>query len=913
MPGGIRFRSDRGLLAAAAIGLLATAPLFRPGLPSLADAAIHLLRTAEFGQIVASGAFPPRWAPHLAYGYGYPLFIYAPPLPYLAALALSSVGLGLAGGLKAVAILAFVLGAVGAYLWGRDSLSAAAGLLAALVFSFAPLRLREAYILGGNYPQLLALSLLPLSLWAIRRSQRTGWGWPVGLTALLIGSSLLSHLFQGLVVVAVAGGYCLVLWVAERGFARLVPALAGIALGVGIGCYTLLPALLERGYVRASPAYYARASPYEGRFLDLGQMVSLPVAPDPSVANPYLPLTLNGAFVLLGLAGGAAALVRGRREVRLEAIYMMGLTLACMALNLPISLPLWRAEPLLAMAQYPWRWLSLAGASLAWLAGANLLWFRNGQAVPQRVRGTAPVLALLATAVVSLPLLVPWRPFIDHGTSVADLYHYERLTGAIGLTTLGEYMPAWVHGALDPAVHMVELESGRWPSPLASGQQGATLLWLGADGADIEVTRAEASPLRLDWLFYPGWRASLDGSPARVEPDTASGTMVAEVPAGEHRLSLRFGETRARLLADALSGACLLASMAILLLRPRRRQPTAGLPRLASLSVVAATMAVFALSASWPSGIGELGRVLFPGSLASARPAPAATFAGAAQVAAFSAPSQVAAGRSFAVTLYWRAVAPLGHDYATFVHLDAPHAAVTVAGSDNWPPGDKRTQEDLPTLSWPLNALVRDEHTLEVPADLPPGLYRLRAGMLVLGDGQRAPVSGVGADDGTVELALVRVLPARTVGVDAVPVKLTKRVGAVELLGYGLEGEAVPGGRLTLTLYWRRWSTTSADGHVFVHLAGAGGRPVAQADGPFAGGNYPPADWLPGEVVADRRELVVPSGLSSGEYELLVGVYDPGTLARWPVAGQDGADRAILLQRIAIATGRSFDAAPSGG
>jgi hypothetical protein len=185
--------------------------------------------------------------------------------------------------------------------------------------------------------------------------------------------------------------------------------------------------------------------------------------------------------------------------------------------------------------------------------------------------------------------------------------------------------------------------------------------------------------------------------------------------------------------------------------------------------------------------------------------------------------------------------------------------------------------------------------------------------MFVLGDGQRAPVSGVGADDGTVELALVRVLPARTVGMDAVPVKLTKRVGAVELLGYGLEGEAVPGGRLTLTLYWRRWSTTSADGHVFVHLAGAGGQPVAQADGPFAGGNYPPADWLPGEVVADRRELVVPSGLSSGEYELLVGVYDPGTLARWPVAGQDGADRAILLQRIAIATGRSFDAAPSGG
>lgn len=77
---------DAGSLLTAVLTLFISQNLFQPGLPTLADLPIHLYRTLEYGQAWSAGVIIPRWAPNLAYGYGYPLFIFAPPLPYWLAL-----------------------------------------------------------------------------------------------------------------------------------------------------------------------------------------------------------------------------------------------------------------------------------------------------------------------------------------------------------------------------------------------------------------------------------------------------------------------------------------------------------------------------------------------------------------------------------------------------------------------------------------------------------------------------------------------------------------------------------------------------------------------------------------------------------------------------------------------------------
>src|SRR5262245_18261008 len=92
---GVAGRVEAGLVMAVLLTSLAGQALLQPGLPTSADLAIHLHRTLEFERAWAPGVIVPRWAPNLAFGYGYPLFVFAPPLPYLLALGFHQLGLSL--------------------------------------------------------------------------------------------------------------------------------------------------------------------------------------------------------------------------------------------------------------------------------------------------------------------------------------------------------------------------------------------------------------------------------------------------------------------------------------------------------------------------------------------------------------------------------------------------------------------------------------------------------------------------------------------------------------------------------------------------------------------------------------------------------------------------------------------------
>lgn len=99
---------------------------------------LRLYRTLEFARSWAPGVVYPRWAPDLAYGYGYPMWIFVPPLPYLIPLAFRCLGLLLEASLKGLVILTALGYALGAYLFVRDSLGRRAGLIGAAIYTLAP-------------------------------------------------------------------------------------------------------------------------------------------------------------------------------------------------------------------------------------------------------------------------------------------------------------------------------------------------------------------------------------------------------------------------------------------------------------------------------------------------------------------------------------------------------------------------------------------------------------------------------------------------------------------------------------------------------------------------------------------------------------------------------------------------------
>jgi len=127
-------------------------------------------------------------------------------------------------------------------------------------------------------------------------------------------------------------------------------------------------------------------------------------------------------------------------------------------------------------------------------------------------------------------------------------------------------------------------------------------------------------------------------------------------------------------------------------------------------------------------------------------------------------------------------------------------------------------------------------------------------------------------------------------------IPVNARAGNATLVGYRVENI----GNLHVVLYWRAVQPIDKDYSVFVHLSDASARVVAQQDRAPAFGLYSTTAWQPGESVIDAYDLQIDT---SGKYSLIVGMYDPVTLARVPAFDSQGVrlpDDQIVLTQITV-------------
>lgn len=83
------------------------------------------------------------------------------------------------------------------------------------------------------------------------------------------------------------------------------------------------------------------------------------------------------------------------------------------------------------------------------------------------------------------------------------------------------------------------------------------------------------------------------------------------------------------------------------------------------------------------------------------------------------------------LNLYWQTTAPLSENYTVFNQLLDSQGRF-VAGWDSQP-----LAGHFPTSDWPSNEIITDVVRLPLPANLPPGEYRLISGMYLLKTGER--------------------------------------------------------------------------------------------------------------------------------------------------------------------------------
>jgi hypothetical protein len=105
------------------------------------------------------------------------------------------------------------------------------------------------------------------------------------------------------------------------------------------------------------------------------------------------------------------------------------------------------------------------------------------------------------------------------------------------------------------------------------------------------------------------------------------------------------------------------------------------------------------------------------------------------------------------------------------------------------------------------------------------------------------------------------------------------------LIGYDVDKD---GDRLAITLYWQAQERMLEDYTTFVHVLDEEGQLLAQDDDQPMSGDYPTSIWDEGEIVADRKEMDLPEGISDERISVVTGVYLLETLERLPVQNTSG-------------------------
>ncbi len=877
-----RWRSWLSLLIVLLLCAPAAWPFFQPELARTNDTLPHLYRAIQLDALVGAGAFFPRWAPDLVFGYGYPVFNFFPYLAHYLIVAAHRLGLDFVAAYQAAGAFTLALSAGAAWALGRELDGEAAGLAAGVAYAYSPYLLYDAHI-RGSLPESLALALLPLALLFLRRAAR-GQAAAGGWAGLAIAGCLLAHNGVSLQAMPFLLAYALFevwLMMKELGVTdwkasltpnislvkRLAPALLPFLLAALLSAFFWLPALAEASLIQIERGTTNGGMLYTDNFLSWFELTALPRAPvDPDLLNPPVVRALPlAALVLAALAAMRALMTPGAALSRARLLFWLAAAAGATVLIHPVSQPLWEAVPLLRLTLFPWRLLGPGALFLALAAGALFAPSPHAAAsLRPGARSLAPgrwplPLALCLLILAGLPWASPPREPTPAAPGLEALAAFENPPVFIGTTTVGEYLPRTVQALpADSAARRDRAARARFAAPGAEVAHAAA-----GPFQDVFSLNAPA-PLTFTYnqFYFPGWQAVLDGAPVTPRVTEPDGLMAVAVPAGTHTLTFTFGDTWPRTAGNTLALIGLLAAALAFLPWPGSLKPAGGVRRASPLTRESAAWGIRDLALVFAVAVALLfarpflwdaGRTPFlqPGLTEAGLRGLAQPlnqdFSGELTLLGWEAPRPAAGDQPVPVTLYWRANHRLGVPYGFDVRL------VDAAGQTWSEPGPRRPRDwrFIPgTDFWPADQYVLDAYQLTPLAGAPAGEYQVRVTVFSLYDFRTI---------GQARLGPVALTSASRRACAPDPLA---DLDAVILQGVAFRPtQAAPGDDVTADLCWAAARPAPALNTARLVLKDQAGRAVLTQ--PLA---VDTARWRAGDVVRFQLPVRLPAGLETGTY-----------------------------------------------
>ena len=546
---------------------------------------LQMMRQLEMEKCFADRQIPCRWVQDMGYGFGFPLFNFYPPLPYLIGQGIRFLGFSFVNTVKITFALSFIVSGVSMYLLAKEffpenfnfrgrkiSLGA---LVSAIFYIWAPYHAVDVYVRGAMN-EAWALSFFPLIFWSVYRlvmcNKRETRRWII-LLALAYSALLTSHNLMVLIFTPVLAGWVLIhLWRKSR-WSRLPKIIISGIWALGLAAFFTLPALAENKFTQVRgqlEGYYD----YTAHFVSLRQLlISRFWGYGPSVwidaedgmsfqighIHWILSLIIGGWLIFL-IIQSRKKLIKSFRESNflLPSFYLFVVGWFSAFMTHLRAIGIYKAIPILSLIQFPWRFLTIVIFAFSFISGVAVIIFENKKV-------SSWITGLLVAGLV----IFNWNYFLPRDGKMGKLTDEEKFSGAAWdlQQTAGiyDYLPIYAEMAPNaPRDKIAEIIQGE--GEIYNSQDGTS--W-----AEFDIgVRSDIAQVRIGIFKFPGWKVFIDGKEVEnfVAGDEKWGRMYVEVPKGEHKIRAEFTNTPVRAASNFISLSSWLGLFTFLVLKRKK-------------------------------------------------------------------------------------------------------------------------------------------------------------------------------------------------------------------------------------------------------------------------------------------------------------------------------------------------------
>lgn len=536
--------------------------LLKPGIYWNMHDDMQLIRQLEMEKCLKDGQIPCRWTPDLGYGYGYPLFNFYPPLPYVIGLPLRALHFSFTTTVKLTAALQFISAAVAMYLLATSLFGPLGGILSSLFYTYAPYHAVNIYVRGAMN-EAWASVFFPLILYFSKKYIDDRQRSSLIFLALSFSLLMLSHNPMVLIFSPIVLVWSL-FWIYYQKSKAKVTTIVKLGLSTilafCLSAFFTLPVIFETKLVQVE-SMFANYYHYSVHFVSLRQsFVSSFWGDGPSLWGPNDGLSFAVGYLhwIVPFLIIIYLFVKFIRRQKITTIDLVTIIIVSMGLFATFmtherSTFIWQIITPIQKIQFPWRFLNLVAFLFSLSVGYLSLILVN---LKPKFKLFVVLTTITGLLLINLPHYTPITsgPITD-AQKFSGLAWTNQVTGGIY-----DYLPKTASTApKSPAKDYIDTIIPATTKFSLSGQKKGT------DWQFFNINLDTPATVYLPILAFPGFKINIDGKtvPYQIEPEL--GRISLSLSKGTHQIYIKLFNTPIRTLGNCLSLFALVFTLTYLL------------------------------------------------------------------------------------------------------------------------------------------------------------------------------------------------------------------------------------------------------------------------------------------------------------------------------------------------------------